>query len=56
MNNRTHRQTQLLMDNHQLSKYNFNILLEYIYSNLTHGQPDTLTDTTLSGQPPVVQF
>ena len=30
MDNRTHRQTKLLMDNHKLSKSNFNIFLKYI--------------------------
>ena len=58
MDNPTHRQTLLLMDNHQLSNYNFNILLNKlcIYSNWTYGQPYTLTNTTLNGQPQVFKL
>ena len=48
MDNWTHRQRQLIMDNHQLSNHNFNIFLKYIlfYFHWTHGQPDTQTNKT----------
>ena len=47
--NRTHRPTQLLLDNHQLSNCNFNILHKciVIYFYWTHGQPDKQTNITL---------
>ena len=46
------------MENQQLSNHNFNIFSNVlcIYFNWTHGQLDTLTNTTLNGQPLVFQF
>ena len=58
MDNWTHRQRQLIMDNHQLSNHNFNIFLKYIlfYFHWTHGQPDTQMNKISNGQKTVVQF